>query len=153
MADVGYGPKPTNKIIVAGQPLTQILKVMTATDVYPGRLVKKGTNDDDIVVNSEAGDCIGWAGYENTIKKHRPATVDTVYLINAQIAVEHGGHFVIVGRLISGASVAKGDRLVGSGSAGELSGGTVDAAGFVAIAEETVDASAAAADIMVRSLI
>lgn len=152
MADVGYGPKPTNKIIVAGQPLTQILKVETAANVYPGRLVKKGTNDDDIVVNTALGAAVGWAGYENTIKKHRPATVDTIYLINAQIAVEHGGHFVIVGSLASGQSVTKGALLCAAAS-GELSGGTAGTHHIVAIAEETKDASAGAEDIMVRSLL
>lgn len=180
MADVGYGPKPTNKIIVAGQPLTQILKVETATNVYPGRLLVRGTADDDAVVGTANGAVIGWAGYENTIKLHRPATVDTIYLINAQIAVEHGGGFVIVGRLASGQNVTKGARLsaaangeltastaitatVPSGStavtstsatpAMTMAGGLPTQGIVVAIAEESVDASGAAADIMVRSLI
>jgi len=153
MVDVGYGPKPTNKIIVAGQPLLQILKVETATNVYPGRLVKKGTNDDDIVVNTALGAAIGWADYENTIKKHRPATVDTIYLINAQIAVPHGGKFIIVGSLASGQNVSKGDRLCAAAD-GELSGGTVGTHEIVAIAEESVDQSGGdSGDIMVRSLI
>ena len=180
MVDVGYGPKPTNQILVAGYPLVQILKVEVATNVYPGRLVKKGTGDDDIIVNTAAGACIGWAGYERTIKKHRPATVDTIYAAGAQIAVLAGGNFVIVASLASGQSVAKGARLV-AGANGELIAATaltvtvpagtttvtstaaqpdlVEAGGLppqgivVAIAEETVDASAAAKDIMVRSLI
>lgn len=176
MTDVGYGPKPTNKIIVAGQPLIQILKVETATNMYPGRLVKKGTNDDDIVVGTAASAVIGWLGYENTIKKHRPATVDTIYAGDEQAAVLSGGNFVIVGRLASGQNVSKGARLV-SAANGELTAASAAAipsgtttvtstsaqptvAGqlssqdiVVAIAEESVDASGAAADIMVRSLI
>lgn len=152
MADVGYGPKPSNSILVAGYPLIQILKVETATNMYPGRLVKKGTNDDDIVVNTAAGAAIGWLGYEQTIKKYRPDDVDTIYAVNDQAAVLHGGGFVIVGRLASGQSVSKGDRLMAAAN-GELSGGTVGTDEIVAIAEETVDASAAAKDIMVRSLI
>lgn len=148
MADVGYGPKPTNKIIVAGQPLTQILKVETVANVYPGRLVKKGTNDDDIVVGTASVENVGWAGYENTIKKHRPATVDTIYLINAQIAVEHGGGFIIVGSW-AGGTCKKGDLLKGI-AAGQLSGGTAGTDHIVAIAEESMTG---AGDIMVRSLI
>lgn len=153
MADVGYGPKPTNKIIVAGQPLHQILKVETATDVYPGRLVKKGTNDDDIVVNTAAGAAVGWAGYEDTIKKHRPATVDTIYLQNAQISVEHGGGFIIVASLQAGTgAIAKG-ALMRAMAAGELSGGTAGTHHIVAIAEESKSNSASSQDIMVRSLL
>lgn len=176
MADVGYGPKPTNKIIVAGQPLTQILKVETVANVYPGRLVEKGTNDDDIKVGTAGGDVIGWAGYENTIKKHRPATVDTIYLVNAQIAVEHGGGFVIVASLADGETITKGERLcagangevvaasaaaipsgtttVTSTSAQPTVAGQLSTAGIVvAIAEESVTASGSSEDIMVRSLI
>jgi len=152
MADVGYGPVPTNKIIVAGQPLTQILKVETATSVYPGRLVKKGTNDDDIVVNTAAGAAVGWAGYENTIKKHRPATVDTIYLINAQIAVEHGGHFVIVARLQTGQTITKGE-LLAAGATGTVQTGTAGTHHIVAIAEESVTTTSSESDIMVRSLL
>lgn len=180
MADSGYGPKPTNKIIVAGQPLTQILKVETATTVYPGRLLVRGTADDDVVTGTVNGAVIGWAGYEDTIKKHRPATVDTIYLINAQIAVHSGGGFVIVGSLANGQNVTKGARLCAA-AAGELTAATAITATVpngttavtstsaqpamtmagglptqgivVAIAEESVDATGGAADIMVRSLI
>lgn len=151
MADVGYGPKPSNQILVAGTPLVQILKVETATNMYPGRLVKKGTNDDDVVVN-DGSTAIGWLGYERTIKKYRPSTVDTIYAGDEQAAVLHGNHFVIVGSLAVGANVSKGARLKAV-AAGQLSGGTVGSDEIVAIAEESVDASAAAKDIMVRSLI
>ncbi len=137
---------------MAGQPLVQILKVSTATNMYPGRLVKKGSTDGDIVVNTAAGAAIGWLGYLHTAKKYRPATVDTAYSANDHAAVLHGGGFVIVGRLASGQNVAKGARLMAAAN-GELSGGTVGTHEIVAIAEESVDASASAKDIMVRSLI
>lgn len=152
MADVGYGPVPANQILVAGNPLVQILKVETAATMYPGRLVKKGTNDDDVVVGTAGDGFTGWLGYEQTIKKHRPATVDTIYLADAQVAVLHGGGFVIVGRLALGASVSKGGILKAVAD-GELSGGAAGTDHIVAVAEETVDATSAAADIMVRSLI
>ena len=160
--------------------MEQTLKVENATNMYPGRLVKKGTNDDDIVVNTAAGNAVGWLGYEQTTKKHRPATVDTIYLINAQAVILNGGGFVIVARLASGESVAKGAPLVDAAN-GELkaaSAGTVtiasgsttvlsdkaqpdeavvgsygDQGPVKAYAEETVDASGGAKDIMVRSLI
>jgi hypothetical protein len=152
MADVGYGPIPSNQILVAGNPLTQILKVETAADVYPGRLVKKGTNDDDVVVNTAAGAAVGWAGYEQTIKKHRPATVDTIYLVNAQIAVLHGGHFVIVATLQTGQTITKG-ALLAAGATGTVQAGTAGTHHIVAIAEESVTTTTSTSDIMVRSLL
>ena len=151
MADAGY-TKPSNQILVAGQPLVQILKVETATNMYPGRLVKKGTTDGDIVVCGAGEAAIGWLGYLHTIKKYRPDTVDTAYSANDHAAVLHGGGFVVVGRLANGQNVSKGDRLTTAAN-GELSGGTVGTHEIVAIAEESVDASSGAADIMVRSLI
>jgi hypothetical protein len=172
MADVGY-QKPSNSILVAGNPLVQYLKVETATNMYPGRHVIKGTNDDDIVVGTAAAGksfakTVGWLGYEHTIKKHRPATVDTIYAGDEQAAVL-SGPIVIVARLKSGESVVKGDRLYAqaNGEVALLPDGDLNATfsdteveaelayakSVIAIAEETVDASGGAADIMVRSLI
>jgi len=175
MAYTGF-KKPNNKIVAAGEPLVQELKVETATNMYPGRLVKKGTNDDDIVVNTASGMPVGWLGYEQTNPQYKPANVDTAYAANDYAAVLNGGGFVIVGRLASGESVNKGDLLVpaangelqeadtleiASGSTtvtstaanGDIITGHYGDAPVVAVAEETVDASAAAKDIMVRSLI
>lgn len=156
MAYSGY-QKPTNKIVVAGKYNTQELKVETATNMYPGRLVTKGTNDDDIIVNTASTAVIGWLGYEDTNPVFRPDTVDTIYTINSQASVITGPGVVVVGRLASGQSVAKDAKLKAAAS-GELTAiGAEDldaSANFVvAIAEETVNASGAAADIMVRSLI
>lgn len=145
--------KPSNKIVLDSTGIhIQTKKVETATNVYPGRLVKRGTNDDDIVVNTAAGAAIGWAGYEQTSKKYRPSTVDTIYSANDQIAVINGPGIILVGSLASGQNVTKGARLMAA-AAGELSGGTVGTNEIVAIAEESVDASGGAADILVRSLI
>ena len=173
--------KPTNKIVLDSQNMhIQTCKIETATTMYAGRLVKTGTNDDDIVVNTAAGAATGWLGYEQTTKKHRPATVDTIYLANAQAAVLNGSGMVIVGSLALGQNVTKGARLVAA-AAGELTAATAITATvpsgatavtsssaqpamtmagglptqgiIVAIAEESMDASAAAKDILVRSLI
>lgn len=173
--------KPNNKIVVAGNPLVQELKVETATNMYPGRLVKKGTNDDDVVVNTAAGTAVGWLGYEQSHADYRPADVDTAYNAGDRVPVVNGGGFVVVGRLATGETVNKGDLLVaaangelaaatamdGSVDAGAttvtstaangniitLSGGVAPEGIIVGVAEESVDASVAAADIMVRSLI
>jgi len=168
--------KPDNKIVVAGSPLVQELKVETATNMYPGRLVKKGTNDDDIVVCGASDMPIGWLGYEHTAAPYRPSTVDTAYSANDRAAVLCGGGFVLVARLASGENVSKGDLLVPAANGelkkastlqiaegsttvtstaanGDIITGHYGDAPIVAIAEESVDASSEAKDIMVRSLI
>jgi hypothetical protein len=169
--------KPTG-IIVADRTGIHVAtkKVETATNVYPGRLVKKGTDDNDIVVNTAAGAALGWAGYEDTIKKYRPATVDTIYVVNSFIAVVNGPGIRVVASLASGQNVAAGANLVAAAN-GELTAATAlavpsgttavtsssaqpaisgayGAQGIVvARAVQSVDASGGALDIIVESMI
>lgn len=145
--------KPVNKIVAAGEPLVQELKVEAATNMYPGRMVKGGTADDDVVVTSATnGDFVGFLGFEQTAPSMRPSTPDTIYVIGDKAAVLNGGGFVIVGRLASGQSVGKGDPLAAAAD-GELTAATIGTHTVVAYAAETVNATSAAADIMVRSVI
>lgn len=146
--------KPINKIVAAGKPLVQELKVEAKATMYPGRLVQKGTADDDIVVadNTVGDDIVGWLGFEQTAPAFRPSTVDTLYADNDMAAVLNGGGFIIVASLASGQSVAKGAALT-SAAAGEVTDSDLTAENVVAIAEETVNAGAGALDIMVRSVI
>jgi hypothetical protein len=177
VVDAGY-KKPSNRILVAGEPLVQHLKIENATNMYPGRLVMQGTLDDEVLVadafavNSMA---VGFLGYEQTQKGDRPADVDTLYTINKQAAVLNGGGFVIVAALqASQGTLKKGDALV-MGTAGclakaavstvvasgaahvtdaQVNTGTFGSAGpVVAYAEETIADIAEIADIMVRSII
>ena len=173
MADVGY-TKPTNAIVVYGEPEVEFLKVETVANCYPGRLVKKDTSDYQVEVCGAAGIAVGWLGYEQTEPSARPDTVDTIYVVNKTVAVLHGGKFGIVALLKQGENVVKGQLLVAaengevaaadaitiaaSGSDNITDGqgvvGTIPAGGLpVARALESVDASSAAADIMVESLI
>ena len=116
------------------------------------------------------------ARYEQTIKKHRPATVDTIYLQNAQVAILSGPGVVVVGSLADSQTIVKGDRLVVA-AAGEVAkaSGAAAAAGatavtahiaaptmvgpiptegiVVAVAEEAKTTSGSSADIMMRLLI
>jgi len=168
--------KPTNAILVQGKPFVQELKIETATNCYPGRLVITGTNDDDVVVCGAAGIAFGWLGYEQADANFMPTNVDTIYTVNHMAPVLYGGNFVIVGHLANGESVKKGDRLTagasgelikavastvtagatpvtGSAATGTISGGIPLGGIVVAIALETVNASTGAADIMVKSMI
>ena len=154
----------------------QILNVESGATVYPGGLVLQGTDDDDIVTCGAGGEGFGWAGYEDTPKKYRPATIDTLYVTLDRIDVINGPGIIVRARLQNGQNVPKGTRLV-AGAAGELlaastaapPSGTVAvvstgaqpvAAGplatqgmVVAIAYESVNASGGALPILVTSLI
>ena len=145
--------QPTNKIVLDSKNLhVQTKKVETETNVYPGRLVKRGTNDDDVVVNTAASAAvIGFVGYLNTAKKYRPATIDTLHAADDQVGIINGPGIILLARLAIGANVTKGAHLTDA-ALGDLSGGTAGTHQIYAIAEESVDASAAAADILVRSL-
>jgi len=128
--------KPTNAIVLDSQNMhIQTLKVETATNMYAGRLVKKGTNDDDVVVNTAGGAAVGILGYEQTTKKHRPATVSTIYLVNAQAAVISGPGIVWVATADAGCTPTKGMHMK-AGANGTLSGGTDGTDHIYAIAEE-----------------
>ncbi|WP_319508882.1 hypothetical protein [uncultured Methanolobus sp.] len=74
-------------------PLEQELKIENVTNMYPGRLVKKGTNDDDMVVNTAAGATLGWLGYEQTNPAFMPTDIDTIYALDDMAAVLYGGRF------------------------------------------------------------
>ena len=168
---------PTNAIVKdnTGIRVTSA-EVENATNMYAGRLVIQGTDDDDITVCGAGGDAVGWLGYEQTAKKWRPATVDTIYTATAKAAVIWGPGIVLVASLKSGENVVKGARLcaaasgeveaadtmatqsgttavVGHAAQPAVIGGIASQNIVVAIAEESKDASSGALDILVRSLI
>ena len=147
--------QPINKIVVDSTNLhMQTKKIETVANCYPGRLVKKGTNDDDIVAGSAATDKVyGWLGYEQTSKKYRPATIDTIYVINDQVTVVNGPGIILLAFLELGADIDKGDYLT-CGALGGLTGAVLGSTSkIVAIAEETDATSAGGVDLLVRSLI
>ena len=135
--------KPTNKIVVAGCPLVANYKVEDATTMYAGRLVIKGTTDADIKVCPVTATSYptGWLGYEQTSPSYRPATVDTIYLINSYAAVLSGGGFIIVASLATG-TPAKGAPLC-QAAAGEVTSATTMTA-LVPTGSTTVLATSAA---------
>jgi hypothetical protein len=145
--------KPTNRIVVDNQNIhIQTKKVETATTMYAGRLVKAGTNDDDVVVASGSNTGYAWLGYEQTTKKYRPATVDTIYAQNDQVTVFNGPGVILVAALAPGVTATKGTLLTGAAD-GTLTGGTAGTHDIVATAEQAVTSGAAVADCMVRSRI
>lgn len=148
--------KPNNSIIVddnggGRKPLIQGLKVETAANMYPGRLVIKGTSDGNAVVSGVDGLVTGWLGYEQADPNFQPADVDTLYAANDKAPVLYGTGFVLVASLAAAQTILKGDRL-SPGAAGQVIK-TVSPAVVVGVAMETVTTTGSAADIMVLSLI
>ncbi len=177
MVQLGF-VKPSNDVIQGdspkGSPFVEFLQIKTVANMYPGRLVERDTTDYQCKVGTAAGKVMGWLGYAEAPSEFKPATRDTIYVVNDTAPVHSGAGFRVRGSLQSGQNVVKGEKLV-AGAAGELvaaaaititaSGaanittgqgvnGSYGAAGmYVAEADESVDASAAAAAIWVKSYI
>lgn len=147
---------PVNKLVWDSTNLHVETKVVeTVGNMFPGRLVARGTGDHDVLVCAAAGHAQGWLAYEHTDKQNRPATVNTIYLVNANAAIIYGAGIGLVGRLAPGSTVTKGERLT-MAAAGMLTPAVIGTDDVVAIAEESVTTGAGAADdadIMVRSVI
>jgi hypothetical protein len=88
MTLTGY-QTPNFKIVMGGQPLVQRLEVENATNMYPGRLVIKGTNDSDIIVADGVGSPLGWLGYEQP-GDNPPDNITSLYSVGAEAPVLSG---------------------------------------------------------------
>lgn len=140
---VGY-KKPINKIIVAGFPLVQELKVDLAAGLLPGRFVIAGTTDKEInYAGAAAINVLGVVGYEQAHDAFKPVTVLTAFA-DDKFAPVLSGPIVVLIKLADSMTCSKGDKLITSGTTGEVetftAAGAVEA--VVAIAEE--DGTAAA---------
>jgi len=148
--------QPTNKLVVDSTNLHVQTKVVeTVANCFPGRMVARGTGDHDVLVCAAAGHGYGWLGYEHTDKLNRPATVNTIYLVNANAAIINGAGIILVGCAAAGATITKGERLT-MAAAGMLTPAVVGTDDVVAIAEESITTAAgdtSGTDILVRSVI
>lgn len=169
----------SNAIVQGGNvPIIDLsCKIETATNMYPGRLVKKGTGDRDIIVATAGSNPAGWLGYEQAAPSERPATMTTAYAAGDVPPVLKGGGFIILATLSASQNVAKDDALVAdadgrvkkasaleivSGSTNVTStaaNGTTIISGsagterIVGYAEESVTTTSSTATIKVRSVI
>ncbi len=163
--------RPSNAILVSGNPVVEELEVKTAANMYPGRFVIKDTNDWDIkVAGAGAKNVLGILDVEPGELKA------TIYDAGDQARVLRGAGVCVVAHLASGQNVAKGAALICAAN-GELTAasdiavavpagatavtsksaqpdlaesGSIPPSGIiVGYAAESVDASAEAKDIMV----
>jgi hypothetical protein len=126
-ADNGIGPQPTNTIVVSGTPRVRYFNLETATNCYPGRLVKKDTHSNDVEVCGAAGIAKGVLGYEQASKKYQPATRATIYSASDQVPVLSGpGVIVMLYLSDDAATIVDGDPLVAAAD-GKVTKGTAAA--------------------------
>lgn len=153
--------KPLGRVVANPKAIAMVreFECETAAGCYPGRLVKAGSTDAEVVVNdtSDNSAVIGWIGYEQAGYDEKPDTIDTQWTVNKSIPILNGpGMFVRAG-LSGGAanSVKVGHRLAPAARYGSLDkwqGPGVITTGTlatkhhvaVAIALETLDYSAIA---------
>ena len=152
-------------------------QIETVANCYPGRLVKKGTGDKDLVVATAGSNPSGWLGYEQAAPTEKPATMTTIYAVGDVPPVLKGGGFIILGTLATSQTITKDDALVPGAdgmlkkatSLGIVSGavdmtsaaanGTTVISGsagterIVGYADESVTTTSATATIRVRSVI
>lgn len=112
MAYSGVNP-PNNLIAFGGAPSIQELKIETATNMYPGRFVIKGTNDDDIKVADGITQPIGVLGYEQCNPVFKPDSITGIYTVNYMAPVLKGQTYIkSPSGLALGGSATKGDFLI-----------------------------------------
>ena len=162
------------KVVIAGNPIIEELTV-EGTGVKPGRLVKKGTAATQVVVVAAATDkpsgWVGWDG-EGVHPGASPATRDTAYTAAKKAPIWYGPGSIGVGKLASGQNVTKDTPLIpaadgelqaasniaaaeqsGTRHVGATAGSFPPGGLIVALAKENCDASSAAKDIIIESLI
>lgn len=112
--------EPVNKIVVAGSNVDRrgYTTSGTVTNLIPGRLVKKGATDSQIIVGDIDGPNIGWIGYEDAFGPDRPANITTAYATAKNCDVISGPGTILVANSET-AAVTKGDLLC-AGSDGKV---------------------------------
>ena len=147
--------QPINKICTDTTNLhMQTKKVEVAANMYPGRLVITGANDDDVITGTSGGAVYGWIGYEQVHKNYRPINISTIHVIADQTQIIDGSGIILLAWLLSGETVVKGSRLAAAaGGFVQLYATAVAGVLTVGIAEESVAATDDCTRLLVRSLI
>jgi len=138
--------EPSNKILIAGDPIVVEYKDGSSGAILPGDLVYlSGTNtiDEGGAATGSQNMGIGIAGYEQASDHYKPDTVATAYASGAMIPVILlGSGCVVRARCDVSDALNAGDALTGSGTGtGELITGTIGTNHIYAITLEAVAAA------------
>lgn len=80
--------------------------------MIPGKVVKRGTNDTDIIVGTAGCKPSGFLGHEQAPVHFKPANKDTAYIAGASAPVLKGGDYELDAWLAAGQTITKDDFLV-----------------------------------------
>ena len=130
-AEFGY-KTPTGRIVLNDGGLIQKFEahLEAATNAYPGRLMIRGTTDNDVKVADGLHPVAGVLGYEHAGIGDRVASITTIYPVDANVPILKG-HFplYIPSGLTAGTYLTKDDAVVtwidGKVVPGYVSGGKV----------------------------
>lgn len=138
---------PTGAVVANPKAIAVVreFQVETATGMYPGVLVKKGSTAAEVVVNdTSSNECVGWLGYEQASLDDRPDTVDTIWTINKSAPVLNGPGMMVRAWLSGVNTVTIGEALRPAAYRGSLDEGTPGTDNIVAIALQDVSNAASA---------
>lgn len=112
MVQSGYAA-PTGKIVVMGDaPIKLERNIGTVANMYPGRLIVREAGDYDIKVANGILPPLGWLSFEDMNESERPASIDTITVLDTKGVVLAGGGFTVRGKLAAGFTAVQGDLLV-----------------------------------------
>jgi hypothetical protein len=105
-------------------PIKLERNIGTVANMYPGRLVVREAGDYDIKVADGLLPPLGWLSYEDMNESERPATIDTINVLDTKGVVLAGGGFTVRGKLAAGFTAVQGDLLL-SWTAGQVAVGAI----------------------------
>lgn len=112
MVQSGY-QAPVGKIVVMGDaPIKIERNIGTVANMYPGRLVVREATDYDIKVADGVLPPLGWLSFEDMNESARPATIDTITVLDTKGIVLKGSGFTVRGKLAAGFTAVQGDLLL-----------------------------------------
>lgn len=105
-------PAQTGHILYHGSPKKHFKDIEAATNMYPGRLVMKGTYESDAVVCDAIGSPMGWLGHEGNRLAYMKDSRDTILTIDEECVVYGSGIYAIRAKLAAYFTAIKGDYAV-----------------------------------------
>lgn len=112
MVDVGYETNVGKTVVKGIPPFILERNVETATNMYPGRLVKQGTTGYDVAVHDALAPVVGILGYEHTSENYRKDAISTIYTAGDDAAVLRGSGFAATMKMAAGPTALQGDLAI-----------------------------------------
>ena len=125
--------------VIDGDSILDFFNVETVANMYPGAVVKKDTTDYDIEVCDVSGNATGFLGYGNCSGSFKPATRDTIYVVEDEAPVHSGGGFY-VRAICASSSFTKGEELSAAAD-GKVASATIGVSPVIGRAAESTSSA------------